>query len=175
MVVVVVVEGRGSTIVSTTQRRVLSLWLYTRNRKRLPEAPLWRCMRFLEWCCSEGSQKEFFFAGREKTDDVWIGGGGSGGSGEYDCAHQTALYNTRNKKCLPESPLLLLVLFFRGRGSQGFIGWSMGERDKRYGVRARYSSLTHQVSLQGGTASFWDPVRQSVRHYAAYTTGTLRR
>ena len=36
------------------------------------------------------------FAGREKTDDVWIGGGGSWGSGEYDCAHQTALYNTRN-------------------------------------------------------------------------------
>ena len=94
---------------STTQRCVLSLWLYTRNRKRLPEAPLWRCMRFLEWCCSEGSKKT----------DVWIGGGGSGGSGEYDCAHQTALYNTRNKKCLLESPLLLLVLFFRGRGSQG--------------------------------------------------------
>ena len=112
-------EGRGSTIVSTTQRRVLSLWLYTRNRKRLSEAPFWRCMRFLEWCCSEGSQKDFFFAGREKTDDVWIGGGGSGGSGEYDCAHQTALYNTRNKKCLPESPLTLSVLFFRGRGSQG--------------------------------------------------------
>ena len=77
-------------------------------------------MRFLEWCCSEGSPKKNLFAGREKTDDVWIGGGGgSGGSGEYDCAHQTALYNTRNKKCLPESPLLLLVLFFRGRGSQG--------------------------------------------------------
>ena len=67
-------------------------------------------MRFLEWSCSDGSQKEFLFAGREKTDDVWIGGGGSGGSGEYDCAHQTALYNTRNKKCLPESPLLLLLV-----------------------------------------------------------------
>ena len=66
-----------------------------------------------------GFPKRIFFAGREKTDDVWIGGGGSGGSGEYDCAHQTALYNTRNKKCLPESPLLLLVLFFQGRGSQG--------------------------------------------------------
>ena len=66
-----------------------------------------------------GFPKRFFFPGREKTDDVWIGGGGSGGSGEYDCAHQTALYNTRNKKCLPESPLLLSVLFFRGRGSQG--------------------------------------------------------
>ena len=50
---------------------------------------------------------------------MWIGGGGSGGSGEYDCAHQTALYNTRNKKCLPESPLTFSVLFFRGRGSQG--------------------------------------------------------
>ena len=111
--------GRGSTIVSTTQRRVLSLWLYTRNRKRLSEAPLWRCMRFLEWCCSEGSQKDLLFAGREKTDDVWIGGGGSGGSGEYDCAHQTALYDTRNKKCLPMSPLTLSVLFFGGRGSQG--------------------------------------------------------
>ena len=39
-----------------------------------------------------GFIKRFFFAGREKTDDVWIGGGGgSGGSGEYDCAHQTAV------------------------------------------------------------------------------------
>ena len=88
---------------------------------------LWRCMRFLEWCCSEGSPPKKEFAGREKTDDVWIGGGGSGGSGEYDCAHQTALpvYNTRNKKCLPESPLLLVVLFFRGRGSQfRNINWS---------------------------------------------------
>ena len=76
---------------STKQRCVLSLWLYTRNRKHLLESPLWRRMRSLEWCCSEGSKK-IFFAGREKTDDVWIGGGGSGGSGEYDCAHQTALY-----------------------------------------------------------------------------------
>ena len=42
-------------------------------------------------------------------DDVWIGGGGSGGSGEYNCAHQTALYNTRNKKCLPESPHLIFT------------------------------------------------------------------
>ena len=45
---------------------------------------------------------------------MWIGGGGSEWSGEYDCAHRTALYNTHNKKCLPESPLLLLVLFFWG-------------------------------------------------------------
>ena len=36
---------------------------------------------------------------------MWIGGGGSGGSGEYDCAYQTALY-TRNRKRLPEAPLL---------------------------------------------------------------------
>ena len=34
-----------------------------------------------------------------------IGAGGSGGLGEYDCVHQTALY-TRNRKHLPESPLL---------------------------------------------------------------------
>ena len=39
-------------------------------------------------------KKPQLFAGRENTDDVWIGG--SGGTGEYDCAHQTALYNTRN-------------------------------------------------------------------------------
>ena len=90
--------------------------LYTRNRKRLPESPLLRRRQFLEWCCSEGSKKKF--AGREKTDDVWIGGGGSGGSGEYDCAHQIALY-TRNRNCLMQSPPLLLVLFLRGRGSQG--------------------------------------------------------
>ena len=74
-----------------------------------------------------GFPKRFFFAGREKTDDVWIGGGGSGGSGEYDCAHQTALYNTRNKKCLPESPLTLSVLFFRGRGSQGGDEFRLGQ------------------------------------------------
>ena len=33
----------------------------------------------------------------ENNYAVWIGGGGSGGSGEYDCAHQTALY-TRNRR-----------------------------------------------------------------------------
>ena len=113
-------EGRGVRLCPPNS--VVSFlygYNYTRNRKRLPEAPLWRCMRFLEWCCSEGSQKDFFLQAGKRLMIVWIGGGGSGGSGEYDCAHQTALYNTRNKKCLPESPLLLLVLFFRGRGSQG--------------------------------------------------------
>ena len=35
---------------------------------------------------------------KEKTYAVWIGGGGSGGSAEYDCAHQTALY-TLNRNC----------------------------------------------------------------------------
>ena len=89
---------------STTQRRVLSLWLYTRNRKRLSEAPLWRCMRFLECVLRRVPKKIFVFAGREKTDDVWIGGGGSGGSGSTIVPTKQRLYNTRNKKCFRSRP-----------------------------------------------------------------------
>ena len=49
---------------------------------------------------------------------MWIGGGGSGGSGKYDCAHQTALY-TRNRNCLPESSLVQRVSFLGACCSQG--------------------------------------------------------
>ena len=52
-----------------------------------------------------GGFKKKLFAGREKTDDVWIGGGGSGGSGEYDCAHQTALYMRVIERAFQSLPL----------------------------------------------------------------------
>ena len=63
------------------------------------------------------------FAGREKTDDVWIGGGGgggsgSGGSGEYDCVHQTALYKNKIvcviKSALRSLPICCPCHFYGG-------------------------------------------------------------
>ena len=78
---------------------------------------------------------------------MWIGGGGSGGSGEYDCAHQTALYNTRNKKCLPESPLTLSVLFFRGHGSQGWQGALTGCSLVEVGFSTCIGVIGPQVSM----------------------------